>query len=304
MRLWLIAAGALCIIAQGAHASNLERVEPPSVLNDLVNMTSDFMDDEESEDGAAGIRLRAMRQAAEAVGVQKGYTARMAEYHNMLVRQEDRYDEVFDFRQLMELVPGQYDNEVRLYRLPAVIQEANNHIEGDDRFLTATGTHYRILKNTRLTTVPPTWRDYLLTTTDLKANNPARQVLPSADNEREREIWSTHITRGWQRGLNQADQEINLRVSRFRRDFVGMVRYLRLLEQRLIDPDFVAVQNQMVSGGGDRLAIDKTTYQITSGAEFNTDHERWRLDVLDPRESFREIPIDELDYEVYRDSNR
>ena len=83
-----------------------------------------------------------------------------------------------------------------------------------------------------------------------------------------------------------------------------MVRYLRLLEQRLIDPDFVAVQNQMVSGGGDRLAIDKTTYQITSGAEFNTDHERWRLDVLDPRESFREIPIDELDYEVYRDSNR
>jgi len=289
--------------AQGANASNLERVDAPDTLNDLVNLSSDYMSDEKSSDDAsADLRLRAMRQAAEAVGVQKGYAFRMNEYHDLLMKQEDRYDEIFDFRQLMELVPGDYDNEIRLYRLPAVIQEARNYIEGDDSFLTVTGTNYKILKNTRLTTVPPTWRDYLLTTTNLEANNPARSILPAADEEREREIWSTHVMRGWKRGLSQADQEIQLRISRFRRDFVGMVRYLRLLEQELIDPDFIAVQNQMVTGGGDRLAIDKTTYQITSPAQFNTDHERWRADVLDPRESFREIPIEELDYEVYRES--
>lgn len=291
------------LAAQGASASNLERIDAPNSLNDLVNLSSDYMSDEKSSDDAsADLRLRAMRQAAEAVGVQKGYAHRMNEYHDLLMEQEDRYDENFDFRQLMELVPGDYDNEVRLYRLPAVIQEARNYIEGDDSFLTVTGTHYKILKNTRLTTVPPTWRDYLLTTTNLEANNPARSILPSADDEREREIWSTHVLRGWKRGLSQADQEIQLRISRFRRDFVGMVRYLRLLEQELIDPDYIAVQNQMVTGGGDRLAIDKTTYQITSPAQFNTEHERWRADVLDPRESFREIPIEELDYEVYRES--
>ncbi|WP_372997399.1 type IV secretory system conjugative DNA transfer family protein [Marinobacter sp.] len=302
-RLLITSICAAFLAAQGASASNLERVNAPNSLNDLVNLSSDYMSDEKSSnDASADLRLRAMRQAAEAVGVQKGYAFRMDEYHDLLLKQEDRYDEIFDFRQLMELVPGDYDNEVRLYRLPAVIQEARNYIEGDDSFLTVTGTNYKILKNTRLTTVPPTWRDYLITTTNLEANNPARSILPSADDEREREIWSTHVLRGWKRGLSQADQEIQLRISRFRRDFVGMVRYLRLLEQELIDPDFIAVQNQMVTGGGDRLGIDKTTYQITSPAQFNTDHERWRADVLDPRESFREIPIEELDYEVYRES--
>jgi hypothetical protein len=292
------------ITAQGVLASNLERVEAPDDLNDLINLSADAVNDSKDQDASAGIRLRAMRQAAEAVGVQKGYAARMMEYQNLLVEQEERYDEAFDFRQLMELVPGEYDNEVRLYRLPAVIQEARNHIEGDDSFLTATGTHYLILKNTRLTTVPPTWRDYLLTSANLEANNPARSILPEGGNAEERELWTTHVLRGWKRGLSQADQEIALRVSRFRRDFVGMVRYLRLLEQELIDPDYIAVQNQMVSGGGDRLALDKTTYQITSPAQFNTDHERWRADTLDPRESFREMPIEEAGYDMYRgDSN-
>lgn len=304
MKQWFVLAGALTLFGQTLQASQLERVSAPNDLDELVNMTSDHLDSDDQEDANAALRLRAMRQAAEAVGVQKGYAARMDEYHDTLMDQESRYDEAFDFRQLMELVPGEYDNEVRLYRLPAVIQEARNHIEGDDRLLTATGTHYRILKNTRLTTVPPTWRDYLLTTTNMEANKPAREILPAADNEREREIWSTHIMRGWNRGSTQADQEIDLRISRFRRDFVGMVRYLRLLEQGLIDPDFIAVQNQMVSGGGDGLALDKTTYQITTEAEFNTDHKKWRMDVLDPRESFREIPIEELDYEVFRDSSQ
>ncbi|WP_138437902.1 type IV secretory system conjugative DNA transfer family protein [Marinobacter shengliensis] len=288
----------LAVTWNTSAASNLERVDAPDDLNDLINLSSDALDSDD-DDSQAGVRLRAMRQAAEAVGVQKGYAHRMNEYHSILMKQEDRYDEVFDFRQLMELVPGEYDNEVRLFRLPAVIQEARNYITGDDAFLSATGTHYKILKNTRLTTVPPTWRDYLLTSRDLKANNPARQILPEAGNEEERELWSTHVVRGWERGLGQADQEIQLRIDRFRRDFVGMVRYLRLLEQGLIDPDFVAVQNQMVSGGGDDLALDKTTYQITSPARFNTDHESWRADSLDARESFREIPIEELDYEVF-----
>jgi defect-in-organelle-trafficking protein DotC len=293
-----------CLLAQISMASNLERVEAPSDLNDLMNLTADAAPVSGAGDVAAAIRLRAMRQAAEAVGVQKGYAYRMKEYQRLLMSQEKRYDESFDFRQLMELVPGKYDNEVRLYRLPAVIQEARNYIEGDDTFLTATGTTYRILTNTRLTTVPPTWRDYLLTSANLEANNPATAILPEGGNEEEREIWAMHVLRGWERGLGQADQEVQLRVSRFRRDFVGMVRYLRLLEQKLIDPDYIAVQNQMVSGGGDRLAIDKTTYQITSPAQFNTNHKKWRADVLDPRESFREIPIEEIGYEIEQEKSR
>lgn len=138
----------------------------------------------------------------------------------------------------------------------------------------------------------------MLTNPNLETNHPAKAILPKGGNEEERKIWAMHVLRGWERGLSQADQEVQLRVSRFRRDFVGMVRYLRLLEQKLIDPDYIAVQNQMVSGGGDRLAIDKTTYQITSPAQFNTNHKKWRADVLDPRESFREIPIEEIGYEI------
>ena len=287
-----------------AIASNLERVEAPDDLSKLVNLTSDIESGDTDKEISEGIRLRAMRQAAEAVGVQKGFASRMEEYRHLLMTHAKRYDKVFDFRQLMELVPGQYDNEVRLYRLPAVIQEAKNYIEGNDSLITATGTNYRILQNTRLTTVPPTWRDYLLTSPDLEPNNPAKSILPKADNQKEREIWSTHVMRGWKRGLNQADQEIQLRIDRFRRDFVGMVRYLRLLEQKLIDPDYVAVQNQMVSGGGDQLNLDRTTYQITSPAQFNTDHKKWRADVLDPRESFREIPIEQIGYEVPDDAKQ
>lgn len=123
-----------CLLAQISMASNLERVEAPSDLNDLMNLTADAAPVSGAGDVAAAIRLRAMRQAAEAVGVQKGYAYRMKEYQRLLMSQEKRYDESFDFRQLMELVPGKYDNEVRLYRLPAVIQEARNYIEGDDTF--------------------------------------------------------------------------------------------------------------------------------------------------------------------------
>jgi defect-in-organelle-trafficking protein DotC len=294
----LLIAIAACLFAQMSMASSLERVEAPADLNDLMNLSADAAPVSGAGVATAAIRLRAMRQAAEAVGVQQGYAYRMKEYQRLLISQEERYDESFDFRQLMELVPGEYDNEIRLYRLPAVIQEAKNYIEGDDTFLTATGTTYRILTNTRLTTIPPTWRDYLLTNPNLEINNPAKAILPKGGNEEERKIWAMHVLRGWERGLSQADQEVQLRVSRFRRDFVGMVRYLRLLEQKLIDPDYIAVQNQMVSGGGDRLAIDKTTYQITSPAQFNTNHKKWRADVLDPRESFREIPIEEIGYEI------
>lgn len=267
-------------------ASNLTRVTPPDDLASIMNMKG--VDDEVDEDNVSqALHLSDMRKVAEAIGTQKGYIHRVSQYMELMQAKEDHFDYVFDFKQLMAAVEDDSGvNELYMYRLPAVIQEAKNHISSASaNYVTATGAVYKIVKPARLTTMPPTWRDYLMISTNIGFNKPAVQMLPK--NDVEQAVWADHVALGWSRGLKQADTEMNIRIERLRTDFLGMSKSLRLVEQGMLDQEHVAVQNTMISGGGVELLLDQTTYQLTSPAGFNTDYSRWDARTLDRRESFR-----------------
>lgn len=81
--------------------------------------------------------------------------------------------------------------------------------------------------------------------------------------------------KGWDQGVEQADNSFNANRGRLKRDFEGMIRFKKLYEQGLVVKPTLARSELGITGGGDGNGGGDRLIKITTKAQLNPDGKRW-----------------------------
>lgn len=256
-------------------------------LEQLKNMDSSLISETQrllEDDKEKAHRYKAIEQIGVAVGAQHGYAARMKELEDDFLSISGSLDQMIDFRAVMLAA---FEGEKELFLLPPVVTETKNmaSLSEDAKTLRITGTTFAVSKPERLVLAPPTWREYLIATPDIQVKNPHPTMLPK--DSKEKSIWVEAISRGWKAGSTQADFEMNDRIEQMGYDYLGMLRYMRLVNEGKISKPIIAKAHTDVSGGGDEMRLNDNTYRLTSESSLLSNIKYWKPMVLDTRKDLR-----------------
>lgn len=214
-----------------------------------------------------GLRYASLRDVALSTGARAGLAWRSQQINAALLSHERNLDLIYNFMPLL------LDRNV----LPPVLIEGRYTLDQtSDEILRVADRTYAIQSQARFVTMPPTWREYLLTNYK-DPGLPDASILPHSATEKE--VWDRYIDEGWQIGITQADVIFTENLARLKRDYEGMVLYQILLTQNMVSLPFVAEVNLGVTGGANEMAINDRILRITALPEFNTASKEWESQV-------------------------
>lgn len=238
-------------IKKEVFANVSSEVEAEKRIADLLNMKRK----KKSKKEGLSARSRTMAEAASTLGFQEGFKY---EYEKLLAEAESRSSEmerIFDFRRLL------IDGKV----LPPVIRWSGPLMElHSDTDATQVDAQYRIEAPARLVMSPPSFRDYLQTSTEVL--QPANEILP--DNSAERSLWKEEALAGWNEGVAHARTVMDLAFDRLISDYRGILRFKMLADQGLVSVPILARGDLGIQVGDDVLSVDQKVFRITLPASF------------------------------------
>ena len=278
---------ATLMILLSANVNSSTQKNEVYTLDELSSMDSSFVSEAQKlldTDNETAQRYNAIEQIAMTVGAQHGYANRIKELEEKFQSIGDSLDQMIDFKTIMLTA---YTGEKELFLLPPVVTETTgmSALSEDAKTLRITGTAFFITKPERLVLMPPTWREYLLLSNDIMVKIPHPKMLP--ENDAEKLIWKETLARGWIAGTVQADHEMNDRIEQLGSDYQGMIRYMRLVNEGKISEPIIAKVKDDVSGGGEEMRINDSTYRLTSQSSLLSNVKYWKPLILDNRESLR-----------------
>lgn len=210
------------------------------------------------------IRLKAIQEAAEALGMQAGLYDQSQKINGVLDQHSATLDQIFNFNLLI----------YRQHVLPPVIEHAGAslNVGPANTTLRVDGETYNIVRQVKFVTVPPTWRDYLFMKYK-KPELPNRVLLPR--NDKEKDIWKKFVQQGWQEGHEQGLIIFKMNLNRLERDYNGMVLYKSLVLEGMASPFYVTSKNNGVVGNANHLVIDDQTMAISTFPELQIHSQLW-----------------------------
>ncbi|MDE0305447.1 MAG: type IV secretory system conjugative DNA transfer family protein [Albidovulum sp.] len=212
----------------------------------------------------AGLRLRALKDAAQAYGSQHGYVRRSWEIHGILERKGRELSMAYDFRQVAEPAPSGTG-----YVVPPAVSLSLNLVRTNSAEIAfAADERYEIARRGQLAPMVPTWRDYLLFYPQSPVPLP-ESLKPVGDEEEI--LFRKWLELGWKAGIEQANAELEARLSKLRQDFEGMLRYKRLVERGNIEK--LALESTGPASFADSriLRTGERTARIVAQAGFRID---------------------------------
>ena len=249
-------------------SENGEPLPPPS-LRDLQTLEKENNLMGEETGLPFDIRKDALKEAAVSYGARGGLAWRTYHIRKELDKRARSLDQVFDFRQLLIPAPS------GLLIEPPVISESINAmlIEGDGQQAAVSDRIYNIINNARIISTARTWRSYL--EREWQVPEPPPDVLRPEDEE-ERALWIELVAKGWEYGVEQANETFKEDLSLLSADYEGMVRYRVLLAQGMVSPPYALQVDRGVTGGGDEMRIGDRAVQITGVPELMTGYGSWQ----------------------------
>lgn len=204
------------------------------------------------ESRLSGIRLAALKETALSVGAQGGLAQKSDLINQMLERNSKHMDKVYNFGAIM------LDHNI----VPPVLLEGRRTLhQSNPNVLRLADRTYKILKQAHFATTTPNWREYLRMNFKYP-EAPDLTLLPK--NGTERSVWNSYSAAGWKNGEEQAVVIFSENLARLRQDFIGMVRYRKLLAQNMVTPPYVAKTELGITGGGDEMRIDDRVLRISA----------------------------------------
>lgn len=231
-------------------------------LDNLKNLSYEQLKaNQKANSKTSSIRNIALYEMALSIGMRSGLYSRAKEINDYLVNNHTILDEVFDFRELIltdriippvlieahktmdarasEPLPNNNDAFLlnnnptgkELAKAKVKIARAQNNFTT----LRITDRLYKIIKQARFAVTIPSWRDYLTMEYVMPAM-PESAILPK--NEDEKETWVAGIEAGWKMGLTQADQILEQNLMLLKRDYLGMLRYRKLLAMGIVSKPY------------------------------------------------------------------
>jgi len=243
-----------------AEASLNDQPQPSITLDSLLTPVR------QPAKGMSDLRNKMLFDAAWTVGFRGGLAARARMLTDELNARVKTLDTMFQFQTLI----GQNG------ALPPVIVEARDvSAFSDSQIRTATRV-YKIQREERFVSVPPTWRDYLLIGLPAKQSIDLPIVGAMPKNDDEMMVWRSAVKSGWTEGDAQAAAILQANFERLVRDYTGMMRYSILLQQGMITRTQVAESMQTVTGDGKELKLGDNLRRLTKKAAFEIDANKWR----------------------------
>jgi defect-in-organelle-trafficking protein DotC len=215
------------------------------------------------------IRSQLLTGIGHTVGFRGGMAARGHELVDGLNSRATALDAMYKFSPLI----------AKNGTLPPVIVEARDlSAFSADQIRTAHRV-YKIEREERFVSVPPTWRDYLYVGLPVSQSVelPAFEARPQ-DGE-EQVIWQAAVRDGWGDGFKQADAILEANFHRLTRDYTGMHLYSTLLQADMITNTRVAESQQTVTGDDQQLMLGDKLRRVTERAKFVRDPGKWRPSV-------------------------
>ncbi|MES1917480.1 MAG: hypothetical protein MHM6MM_009197 [Cercozoa sp. M6MM] len=247
------------VVAQSVDIRDVvNRPLPQFSESEIVNPDSSFYR-QRGTFAATGARRTMIEQAARGVGIRAGFAAE-AEQINAIMMQ--RYRSVMDRR---------YSFTPYLLQGGDVIPPVITKITGvrelpNSRYLYSAQASYEIVKEPRLSTLPPSWMDYVLL--------PIRDVRPpdniSFEDDAEKTLWREAARGGWDEGIREARLAFVDAFNVLDRDFEGMRLYHQLAQQGFVTiPQIdIASQPTRIDANGRRAYVNERVVRIVAGSRF------------------------------------
>ncbi len=216
--------------------------------------------------GVSDLRTQMLIEAAKTVGFRGGVAARARVLIDALNDRSLQLDTIFQFSPLISPTGT---------TPPVIVQARDVAAFSPDQVRTATRV-YKIEKEERFVSVPPTWRDYLFIGLQTKQGLELPSLEARPQDGKEESIWKNAVTAGWEEGQQQADAILAANFNRLTRDYTGMMLYSTLLQQSMISASRVAETQQTVTGENGQLILGDKLKRLTKRAEFEHDPLKWR----------------------------
>ena len=104
--------------------------------------------------------------------------------------------------------------------------------------------------------------------------NPPDILRP--ENDEERAEWIAWVRKGWDDGVEQADDIFQDDLNQLLGDYRGMVRYRMLLAQGMITPPYALQVDRGITGDSKVMRIGDRAVEITGAPQFMPGAEGWQ----------------------------
>lgn len=213
------------------------------------------------------IREIALKETALSLGAQAGLAWRAKTIDEELTKQARNLDSIYDFNSLI------LEHNV----LPPVLLEGRNTLNlADAQSIRVSDRTYKVAKQARFVTTPPTWRVYLWLDY-VKPEYPNSTLLPKT--RAEKQLWCTYTEKGWKKGIDQANTILEENIARVKEDFGGMILYRKLLAMNMVSPPYVSHTDLGVTGDANEIHIDDRVLRITALPALNVNSNEWKAAV-------------------------
>lgn len=276
MRNFIIKSFILSIIGlSGCVSSNRTYTQATYVnsLAQIMSLCNNKRNKLSANRGLNKIRESALKETALSLGAQAGLALRAKAIDDQLIKHARLLDHVFDFNALV------LEHNV----LPPVLLEGRNTFNlADLQTIRVSNRTYRVYKQAHFITTAPNWREYLWM--DFQPPEmPHQSLLPTS--KLERSIWQYYASKGWEKGVEQANTIIEESIARIKEDYRGMILYRKLLAMNMVSPPFVSNTDLGVTGDGEEIHIDDRVLRITALPALNTNANEWRAAVAKDEEA-------------------
>lgn len=244
---------------------------PPSKPSDVKIPSASSV---ASETNIETIRKTALVEAAQTYGSRMGYARKAWENLNDMQARASVLDQGFDFNRVAVRAPG----GAGIVMPPVVSSATGAFVVADNGQEAAVSDAYlTVVTPGKFVSVVPTWRNYLLmpvTTPDV----PVSELLPR--NADEKALYSKTFGEAWDAGVEQARVEFEERLNRLERDYRGMLQYIRLVNQGMMDEMVISSADFGVTTDNGEMRIGSRAVKITSEAKFNGNPRTWKVSAL------------------------
>lgn len=256
---------AICLLAPTIASAQqvdirdvVNRPTPQYRESDITNPDSEFYRGNGTF-AATGARRTLIENAARGVGIRAGFAVEAEAINQIIMRKwRPTLDRAYNFRPL-------------LMQQGVVVPPVVTRIEGvrelpSSRYLYSSQVSYEIVKEPRLTTLPPSWMDYILL--------PIRDVRPpnniSFEDNAEKDLWRAASRAGWDEGVREARLAFVDAFNVLARDYEGMQLFHELARSGFVSIPVVDISRQAtrIDANGRRAFVNERVVRLTAGSRF------------------------------------
>lgn len=261
MKRTLVALSALLLLAASSSAFANDSDMAPS-LDDLVKGSMGS-----SGTGIPDIRYNGLVETARTRGNGAGLAWESKNIALRLQQVGPGLDVIYNFVALM--MEGNI--------LPPVMSKAVDvYDQQSDDMINIVGVSYVKRQPARFTYVAPSWRSYLVFDDYKFDSSVAPLMSPSGD--KELAVWNKALKEGYEMGVEQADQILDMNFKRLKADFQGMRLYRELLKNGLVTKPYISTGHFGITGDKDKVMnIGDSILKISVAPAFVMNEAEWKV---------------------------